>query len=96
MVYSISYDLKNPGYDYSSLIEAIKSYGTWWHQTPAVWLIVSNQSAAVIRDNLMKYLDRNDVLFVVALKREWAAVGFKSNEYSWLKSIPNENWDGID
>lgn len=92
MVYSISYDLRNPGRDYNSLIEAIKEYGTWWHQTKSVWLIVTNQSAASIRDNLMKHIDNNDLLFVVALKREWAAVGFKQKEYDWLKSIPESNW----
>ena len=93
MVYSISYDLKSPGRDYDSLINAIKAYGTWWHQTESVWLVVTNQSAATIRDTLMRHIDRNDLLFVVALRREWAAVGFKENEYSWLKSISEDNWE---
>lgn len=92
MVYSISYDLKTPGRNYNSLIEAIQAYGTWWHQTQSVWLIVSNQSSASIRDNLMKHIDGNDQLFVVALKKEWAAVGFKKEEYDWLKTIPDSNW----
>ena len=92
MVYSISYDLRTPGRDYSSLVEAIKSYGTWWHQTQSVWLIVTNQSTTSIRDNLMKYIDNNDLLFVISLKKEWAAVGFKQEEYNWLKQIPDTNW----
>lgn len=92
MVYSISYDLRTPGRDYSTLIEAIKAYGIWWHQTQSVWIIVTNQSSACIRDNLMKYIDSNDLLFVIALKQEWAAVGFKQEEYNWLKTIPETNW----
>lgn len=93
MVYSITYDLRRPGRNYDTLIEAIKSYGTWWHQTESVWFIVSYQNAADIRNNLMKHIDGNDLLFVIALRREWAAIGFKENEYSWLKSIPQEKWE---
>ena len=92
MVYCISYDLKNPGRDYTSLIEGIKAYGTWWHQTQSVWIIVSQRTATEVRDDLMKYIDRSDKLFVVVLKREWAAVGFQDKEYIWLKSIPESSW----
>ena len=92
MVYSVSYDLKKPGRDYSSLIDAIKAYGTWWHQTESVWLIVSRYSAREIRDNLMKFIDSNDELFVIRLRKDWAAVGFKQNEYDWLRSVPDSHW----
>ena len=92
MVYCISYDLKHPGRDYNSLYDAIKSFRIWWHQTDSVWLIVSKDSAIDIRSKLIKHLDSNDKLFVVALKREWAAVGFNDKEYNWLKSISGDNW----
>lgn len=92
MVYCISYDLKQPGRDYNSLYDAIKSYGIWWHQTDSVWLIVSKDTAIDIRSKLIKYIDSNDKLFVVALKREWAAVGFNDKEYNWLNSISRDNW----
>ena len=92
MVYCISYDLKTPGRDYSSLIEAIKAYGIWWHQTGSVWLIVSQRTTANIRDDLMRFIDPNDKLFVVSLRKDWAAKGFNEKEYNWLKSIPDSNW----
>lgn len=92
MVYSISYDLRAPGRDYNSLYDAIKSYSTWWHQTESVWLIVTKDSAVDVRSKLIRYLDSNDKLFVVALQKEWAAVGFSDNEYGWLGSISDENW----
>lgn len=92
MVYCISYDLKKPGRDYNLLYDAIRSYGIWWHQTDSVWLIVSKDTAINIRSKLIKYIDSNDKLFVVALKREWAAVGFNDKEYNWLNSISEENW----
>ena len=92
MVYCVSYDLKNPGRDYNSLVEAIKAYGTWWHQTGSVWIIVSQRSSTTVRDELMRHIDQNDKLFVIALKKDWAAVGFNENEYNWMKSIPESNW----
>ena len=92
MVYCISYDLKTPGRDYNTLIEAIKTYGAWWHQIGSVWLIVSNKTSASIRDELMRHIDRNDKLFVAALRKEWAGVGFNSDEYNWMKTIPDNNW----
>lgn len=92
MVYSISYDLKTPGRDYRSLVDAIKAYGQWWHQTGSVWLIVSEDSATNVRDNLIRHIDCNDQLFVAALKGEWAGVGFSEDEYNWIKSIHRDNW----
>lgn len=92
MVYCISYDLSKPGRNYESLYNAIKSYGTWWHQTESVWFIVSSANATEIRDNLNKHTDANDKLFVVALRHEWAGVGFSQREYEWLKSIPENEW----
>ena len=92
MVYCISYDLKTPGRDYNTLTQTIKTYGAWWHQTGSVWLIVSSKTAASIRDELMRHIDRNDKLFVSALKKEWAGVGFNSDEYNWMKAIPDSNW----
>ena len=93
MVYCISYDLRKPGREYDSLYEAIKSYGTWWHQTGSVWLIVTHQDAVQIRDDLKALMDFNDKLFVVALQREWAGAGFNQKEYDWLKSIPESEWN---
>lgn len=93
MVYSISYDLRMPGRDYTSLYDAIKTYGTWWHQTGSVWLIVTRASAVSVRDNLLKQIDKNDKLFIVALRKNWAGAGFNQEEYDWLKSIPDSSWE---
>lgn len=92
MVYCISYDLKKPGRDYNALYEAIKSYGIWWHQTDSVWFIVSKETSVDIRTKLIKHIDSNDKLFIIRLRKEWAAVGFNNKEYDWLKSISEENW----
>lgn len=85
-VFCVSYDLLTPGKNYDGLINAIKSYGTWWHQTESVWFIVSDKGAGEIRDFLMSYLDNNDKLFVIAVLNHWGGKGFSNNEYDWLKT----------
>lgn len=64
-VYCITYDLIKPDRNYEKLTEAIQSYGTWWHQTGSVWLIVTEQDASIVRDFLMQFIDNNDKLFVI-------------------------------
>ncbi len=86
-IYSISYDLSNPGRDYDSLSNAIVNYGSWWHQTGSVWIIsVNNTTSVAIREYLTQFIDRNDKLFVARLSGEWAAYGFSDEEYGWMKS----------
>lgn len=86
--YCISYDLLTPGKDYEGLINAIKSFGVWWHQTGSVWLILSdNDSAQSIRDYLMNYLDENDKIFVIEVIENWGGRGFSKQEYDWMKSV---------
>lgn len=86
-LYSITYDLSNPGRDYETLANGIKKYGYWWHQTGSVWIIAANgTTTAQIRDYLKQFMDQNDKLFIAKLNGEWAAFGFTQEEYDWIKS----------
>jgi hypothetical protein len=82
-VYCISYDLKSNNYD--SLIEAIKTYGVWWHQSESTWFIESNHTAKQILDYLINFLEKNDKLIVIQVQRNWWAIGHTEIEYNWLK-----------
>ena len=83
-VYCISYDLKSDNCD--SLIEAIKSYGLWWHQSESTWFIESSQEAKEILDNLNNYLSNGDKLIVIKTQKNWWAVGHTEEEYTWMKN----------
>lgn len=83
--YIISYDLKAPGKNYDGLIEAIKSYGTWWHHLGSTWCVVTTKTAAQIRDHLNKHIDKNDLLLVVKSGGEGAWTGFNETGSKWLK-----------
>ena len=62
--YIITYDLRKVR-DYSSLYNALKSYGTWAKITESSWAIVTDQTAIQVRDFLLKFMDGDDRLFVV-------------------------------
>lgn len=93
MVYCISYDMKNPNRNFEELHESIKSFGPWWHQTGSVWLVASSKTSVELRDYLKQYIDKGDLLFVIAVKPQWAAVGFTQEEYNWIKGLPDNYWE---
>jgi hypothetical protein len=82
--YLVSYDLRSPGKDYSTLHEHLKSYGTWAKPLESVWLIKSTGGAERIRNDVQVYIDNNDKIFVVDVtEREaaWAQLEEKVSEW---------------
>lgn len=70
MTYLISYDLNNPGKNYSELYDAIKaaSNGTWCRPLESVYIINSSLSAQSVYSKLAQYLDSTDGVLVVEIK----------------------------
>lgn len=93
MVYIVAYDLKNLKRNYDDLIKELQSFGTWWHQTGSMWIIVTSKTTSEVRDYLAQFIDSSDKLFVAQIRKNWAAVGFSSEEYDWMKSIPDTSWN---
>jgi hypothetical protein len=82
----ITYDLRKPGRDYSTLYDAIKSFGNWAHPVESVWIIDTTKNPGDIRDYLKQHVDSNDVLFVVQLHQNWASSNLPPKNVDWLKS----------
>jgi hypothetical protein len=61
----ISYDLYQPGQDYDSVIEAIKSLGNWAKVQKSLWYVKSNLSASQASEKVWKAMDQNDKLIVI-------------------------------
>jgi hypothetical protein len=82
--YIISYDLRAPTRNYEQLYAAIKAYGKWAHINESVWAVVTDTNAVGVRDNLARYLDANDRLFVIksGLEAAWKNSMCKNE---WLK-----------
>lgn len=83
-VYQINYDLRKQR-DYSPLIERIQSYGTWCHPLKSAWIIVTDQTAVQVRDNLEAVMDGDDELLVTRLQGEAAWYGLSNEISQWLK-----------
>ena len=83
MIYSINYDLKQPGRDYAGLYEAIKGCGAWWHYLGSTWLVDTNLDAAGIWRRLDSHVDRDDSMLVIGVTRDYRG---------WL---PKDAWEWI-
>lgn len=86
MVLIVTYDLRKPQKDYSSLIDALKALKAVWKPLLSAWLVDTASSPAEIRDYLAKFMDENDGLFVAQLVRNWATKGLSPQGIEWLKS----------
>jgi hypothetical protein len=73
MVYLVSYDLITPGQENPALIDQIKAFGGV-RVLASTWLLVSDQPAVEIREQLDAVMDRNDRLLVIEVTRHaaWA------------------------
>lgn len=80
----VTYDLHNPGQDYTSLIQKIKSYPAWAKICESSWCICTSDKASGVRDDLVTYMDQNDKLFVGKLSGEAAWFGLSKDVTGWL------------
>lgn len=85
-VYMIGYDLKKPGKDYQTLINAItKSFPNYWHCLDSTWLIVTDHTPKQVADYLLQFIDANDRVLVATMAKGAAwTVSFDKNCQDWL------------
>ena len=69
-VYIVTYDLTAPSKDYAPLLEAIRKY-TNCYALKSAFFVDTLQDAATIRENLMRFLDLSDKLYVMNITRDW-------------------------
>lgn len=83
----ITYDLNSPGKDYADLLRAIKSV-EWARLSESSYAVKTNLTPAQVFDSLKQYLDRNDHLYIINLKRPYAGFGLQEVN-NWLeKNLP--------
>lgn len=80
----VTYDLKKPGQDYSDLLKKIKSH-SWARLSESSYAIKTEKSPEDIYNELKPYLDANDHIYIISLKKPYSGFGPKDvNE--WLAS----------
>ena len=82
--YIVTYDLCQPGRDYTNLYLALKGFTQWGKITESTWAIVSDKTTVEIRDYLMRFVDSNDRFFVIKSGKEAAWNNVLANN-KWLK-----------
>jgi len=80
--YIITYDLRVPGRSYQPLHDRIRQYPNWAKITESNWVVVTTWTAVQIRDDLARYVDQNDRIFVVKSGKEAA----------WQNAICDNEW----
>ena len=80
--YIISYDLCQPGRDYETLYQALRSFPNWGKSTESTWAVVTGKTAVEIRDFLRNYIDSNDRLIVILCGRSAA----------WTRLLADNAW----
>lgn len=80
--YLISYDLSQPGRNYSELYDALRRFPKWARLTESFWAVVSSAQATDIRDYLLRYIDEDDRLIVIQSGRNAA----------WNNLIASNEW----
>ena len=64
MTYLISYDIRTPGRNYTSLLNVISSFTNHRRVLRSCWIVESELSAAAILSMLAPLTDQNDRLLV--------------------------------
>lgn len=91
--YIVSYDLKVPNRDYTSLYDAIKGYNDWQHPLESTWLLYTSEDANQISSHLRSdgKMDDSDLLFVCALNIEDRQGWLDKTVWTWIKDIIEKN-----
>ena len=80
----INYDLVAPGRNYQPVYNYIKSHGTWARPLQSLWLIRTNKTAATVRNELNRLVDRNDKVATFDVTNDDWATNFVDDTTNWM------------
>lgn len=82
----VTYDLVAPGRNYDKIIEKIQRYEGWARLADSSYLISTGHNAVDVRDDLLRVMDANDVLFVAPVGVPAAWWGLSNEVANWIHS----------
>jgi len=83
----VTYDLKKPGQDYTDFLKVIRSYD-YARLSESSYALNTTQSPSDVYNKLRPYMDANDHIYVINLKRPYSGYGPKEVN-DWLeKNLP--------
>lgn len=81
----ITYDLNKPGKDYNDLLKTIKSYSSWARLSESSYAIKTDHSPQQVFDTLKSFIDQNDNIYIITLKKPYTGFGPKDVN-NWLEN----------
>ena len=85
-VYLVSYDLKQPGRNYTQLYQALQSAAGWWHYLGSTWLLASPLAIEQWQQQIRGAIDANDVFMIIRLERGVAYTGWlPPKAWEWMQ-----------
>lgn len=84
-VLQVTYDLRKPGKDYADVLKTIKSHDGWARLSESCYAIATQATPDSVFSQLKLYLDDNDYLYIVTLKKPFAGRGPKDVN-DWLET----------
>lgn len=83
----ISYDLINKTmFDYSKLIEYIKSFNVWAKPLESVWLIKTDLDVMDIVNQIRNITSTNDKILVIEVTNDWASFNISKEVSDWMRN----------
>jgi len=78
----VTYDLKKPGQDYTDLLKTIKTF-SWARLSESCYAIETSSTPESVYNMLRPYMDSDDTIYIINLKRPWYGYGPKDVN-DWL------------
>lgn len=87
-VFSITYDLKQPGRNYSDLYDAIKAFGDFQHPLESTWFVRVADAVSVdsVSQKLLSVMDKNDSIVVIDVTGSPHQGWLPKSFWSWLNN----------
>jgi len=86
MVILISYELRQPGRDYSNLYKAIEGIsGIWSHPLTSHWMVQTALSPQQVWEHLAPHIDKNDSMLVTRISNSPSYSGWLAQTiWNWM------------
>ena len=79
----VTFDSDKPGQEYSNLLDQIKSYSNV-RLSKSSYAIITDKTTGMVCEEMKQYLDIDDAIFIINLKRPYEVFGSKLAA-DWLK-----------
>lgn len=86
----VAYDLCGENKNYDGLIKRIEQFPAHLKINKSTWLIKTSYSCVTVRDELIKQIDNNDMLFVAKLTGESAWTKTEEGASEIKKALESE------